>query len=86
MSVPVGETAVHLSRTRIVLGLLLLVGLVGYGGYGYVQQSQALSDAVAVQATVTDAGIDRREAGRGIEYVPRVEYTYRYRGETYTGD
>ncbi|MFD1634158.1 DUF3592 domain-containing protein [Haloplanus ruber] len=84
MNVPVGETAVHLSRKRIVLALL--VGLVGYGGYGYVQQSQALSNAVAVQATVTDAGTDRRETGRGIEYVPRVEYTYRYRGETYTSD
>lgn len=85
MNVPVGETAVHLSWRRIVFGLLL-VGLVGYGGYGYTQQSQALSDAVAVQATVTDAGIDRREAGRGIEYVPRIEYTYQYRGETYVGD
>jgi len=85
MKLPVGITTLHLSR-RSVLLLLLAVGLIGYGGYDYIQQSRAVNDAVAVRATVTDAHVDRLEGGRGIDYRPEVEYTYRYQGETYTSE
>jgi hypothetical protein len=86
MDVPIGNTTLHLTQKRALL-LLLAFGLLGVGGYEYVQQSQAIDDAVAVEATVTDATIDRIESGRGAtEYEPGISYTYRSEGRTYTND
>lgn len=86
MDVPIGSTTLHLTQRRALL-LLLALGLLGVGGYEYVQQSQAVDDAVAVEATVTDATIDRIESGRGAtEYEPEISYRYRYDGRTYTSD
>jgi len=85
MELPVGITTLHLSRKSVYL-LVLAVALIGAGGYSYVQQGQAVGDAVAVQATVDNARVERLDAGRGIDYEPEIEYTYRYRGETYTGE
>jgi hypothetical protein len=85
MELPVGITTLHLSRKSVYL-LVLAVALVGAGGYSYVQQGQAVGDAVAVQATVDSARVERLDAGRGIDYEPEIEYTYRYRGETYTSE
>ncbi|MFY4813711.1 DUF3592 domain-containing protein [Haloarcula argentinensis] len=85
MKVPLGITTLHLSRKSALL-LLLAVGLLGFGGYDYVQQSRAVNDAVAVQATITDARVDRLDGGRGIDYEPEIHYTYRYQGETYTSE
>ena len=85
MELPVGITTLHLSRKSVYL-LVLAVALVGAGGYSYVQQGQAVGDAVTVQATVDSARVERLDAGRGIDYEPEIEYTYRYRGETYTSE
>jgi len=66
----------------IVIGL----ALAGYGGYDYVQQSDAISNAVTVNATVTETGVDTVSQRRGgVEYKPTVTFTYRYEGESYTG-
>ena len=85
MELPVGITTLHLSRKSVYL-LVLAVALVGAGGYSYVQQGQAVGDAVTVQATVDNARVERLDAGRGIDYEPEIEYTYEYRGETYTSE
>jgi len=70
-----------------LLLLTIAFGLVvaGYGGYDYVQQSNAVEDAVAVETTVTDAAISE-SAGRGVSYRVTVEHTYRYRGTEYASD
>lgn len=83
MKVPLGITTLHLSQ-RSALLLLLAVGLIGFGSYDYVQQSQAITNAVAVEATVTAASVDRIDDRRGIDYAPDIEYRYQYQGETYT--
>ncbi|MGB9951181.1 DUF3592 domain-containing protein [Haloarcula marismortui] len=85
MKVPLGITTLHLSQ-RSALLLLLAVGLLGFGGYDYVQQSQAVDNAVPVQATITDSSVDRMDGGRGIDYEPEIRYTYQYQGETYTSE
>jgi len=85
MELPVGITTLHLSRESVYL-LVLAIALVGGGGDSYAQQGQAVDDAVAIQATVDSARVERLDAGRGIDYEPEIEYTYRYRGETYTSD
>ena len=86
MRIPLGITTLHLSRPQVLL-LLLAVGFIGYNGYDYTVQSRAMSDAVAVDAAVSDTEILRDDDGRNqIQYVPDVVYTYQYRGETYTSD
>lgn len=86
MDVPIGSTTLHITQRRALLFLLAL-GLLGVGGYEYVQQSQAVDDAVTVEATVADATVDRIESGRGAtEYEPEISYTYRYDSQTYTSD
>lgn len=68
-------------------GLLILVlglALAGFGAYDYVQQSEAISKAVTVDATVTDTNVDRVSQRRGTEYRPEVTFEYTYRGESYT--
>jgi hypothetical protein len=85
MELPVGITTLHLSRKSVSL-LFLALALVGFGGYSYVQQGQAVDNAVTVQATVDSAHVERIDSRRSIEYEPDIEYTYQYRGETYTND
>jgi membrane protein implicated in regulation of membrane protease activity len=85
MELPVGITTLHLSRKSLYL-LVLAVALVGAGGYSYVQQGQAVDDAVTVQATVDSAQVERIDSRRSIDYEPEIKYTYRYRGETYTSE
>jgi hypothetical protein len=85
MEIPVGITTLHFSRKSVYL-LVLAVALVGAGGYSYVQQGQAVSDAVTVQATVDSARVERIETRRGVDYEPEIEYTYEYQGETYTSE
>jgi hypothetical protein len=68
--------------------LVLGLGLTGYGAYDYAQQSGALRNAVEVNATITDVGIETEGASTkdaGVNYEPRVEFTYEYRGNAYTG-
>ena len=69
------------------IGILLLVGLafVTYGGYDYVQQSDAVDDAVSVEATIEETSIS--EVGRrGVDYDVQIEFTYQYQGIKYTSD
>ena len=85
MEIPVGITTLHLSRKGVYL-LVLAVALVGAGGYSYVQQGQAVGDAITVQATVDSAQLERIDSRRSIDYEPEIEYTYEYQGETYRSE
>jgi len=73
------------STTRGAL-VLLVVGLAaaGFGGYDYLQQSEAVDDAVTVDAEVIETGVETVSGGRrgGVEYRPTVQFTYD--GESYT--
>jgi hypothetical protein len=85
MELPVGITTLHLSRKSLYL-LLLAAALIGLGGYSYTQQGQAVDTAVTVQATVNSAQVERIDTRRSIDYEPEIEYTYQYRGTTYTSE
>ncbi|WP_132058614.1 DUF3592 domain-containing protein [Halorussus amylolyticus] len=72
-------------------GLLFLViglGASGFGAYDYVQQSDAVNEAVEVDATVVETGVDSVRGGSspGVDYKPEVTFEYEYDGETYTGN
>ena len=66
---------------------LLLIGLAvtGYGAYDYTQQSNAVDDAVAVDAAITDVGVESTSTGSspGTDYRPTVRFTYEYEGTEY---
>lgn len=68
--------------------LLLVVGLAAtsFGAYDYIQQSDAVDDAVEVDAEVVAVGVDAAAGGSsaGTDYRPTAEFTYEYDGETYT--
>ncbi|SDY93334.1 Protein of unknown function [Halopenitus persicus] len=68
--------------------LFLLVGLaaIGYGGFDYVNQQQAIDSAVEVNATIlnTDVEADGTSSSAGVEYYPTVRFEYVYQGERYT--
>ena len=69
-----------------IIVVVLSVGLVGYGGYDYTQQSEAVANAVEVDATVVETGVEESSSRRGgVEYHPTVEFRYRYDGANYTG-
>ncbi|SDY23136.1 DUF3592 domain-containing protein [Halobellus clavatus] len=70
--------------------LYVMIGLAiaSYGGYDYVQQTEAVRDSVQVNATVTELSIETdsgTSSNPGIEYDPTVEFEYRYNGTQYTG-
>jgi hypothetical protein len=67
----------------MLIALVIGLGLAGYGGYDYVQQSNAVDDAVAVETTVIDTEISESD-GRRLYYRVTVEHTYQYRGTEYT--
>lgn len=68
---------------------VLLVGLAvtGYGVYDHTQQADAVASAVEVDATVTEVGVESQSAGStsGVNYEPRVRFSYEYGGTTYEG-
>lgn len=77
---------VAISVTPIILLTLALgLGIAGYGGYDYVQQTDAVNNAVAVETAVVETEISRSE-GRQFYYRVRVEHTYEYQGDEYTSD
>lgn len=85
------QASVRGTPIEITTGMLLfaLIGLalVGYGGYDYIQQTEAVDDAVEVEGTVVETSISEIESGRsGIEYDARVEFTYQHQGTEYTSD
>lgn len=84
MRFTVRETPVTVTPL-ILLAIVLGIGVAGYGGYDYVQQSNAVEDAVVIETTVTEAEVDR-STGRRVYYRLSVEHTYRYRGTRYTSE
>ncbi|MFC7097696.1 DUF3592 domain-containing protein [Halobaculum marinum] len=67
--------------------VMLVVGLAvtGFGAYDYTQQSDAVADAVDVDAVVVETGVEATSTGSaGADYRPTVEFTYEYDGESYT--
>ncbi len=84
MNVSVRGTPATITTATVVL-LLVGLGIAGYGGYDYLQQQEAIDDAVPVESTVVDTAIDR-SAGRGLHYRVTVNHTYRYNGTGYTSE
>lgn len=86
LNVTVGGRQVDSVRGGLAI-LLLGLCVAGYGGYDYAQQSGALEDAVEVEATVTEAGVEAvGGSSSGTKYEPRVSYQYTYAGTTYEDD
>ena len=69
-----------------ILAVAIGLAIAGFGAYDYVQQNDAVENAIEVNATVTEMHIDtvsnRRAAS---DYKPIVTLEYSYGGETYTG-
>ncbi|TKX73095.1 DUF3592 domain-containing protein [Halorubrum sp. GN11_10-6_MGM] len=67
--------------------VMLLIGLAvtGYGAYDYTQQSDAVEDAITVDATITDLDVESTSTGSsaGVDYRPTVRFTYEYDGTEY---
>ncbi|WP_424013951.1 DUF3592 domain-containing protein [Halorubrum xinjiangense] len=74
-------------KTRRGAVLMLLIGLAatGYGAYDYTQQSNAVADAVEVDAEITELGVESTSAGSSadVDYRPVVRFTYEYEGTAY---
>ncbi|ELZ51516.1 hypothetical protein C464_00674 [Halorubrum coriense DSM 10284] len=74
-------------KTRRGAVIMLLVGLAatGYGAYDYTQQSNAVADAVTVDAEITDLAVESTSSGSStdVDYRPVVRFTYEYEGTAY---
>ncbi|SEH68082.1 Protein of unknown function [Halopenitus malekzadehii] len=82
---PIGDS----DRNSVRKGILfLLVGLavIGYGGFDYVTQQQAIDSGVSVNATILETGVEADGTGSstGVEHYPTVRFEYVYQGERYT--
>nr|WP_263623522.1 DUF3592 domain-containing protein [Saliphagus infecundisoli] len=68
--------------------IMLVIGLVatGYGVYDYTQQSDAVADAVEVNAEIAELDVESTSAGSstGVDYRPTVRFTYEYEETSYT--
>lgn len=84
MQVTVRGTLIAVTPLMLV-AIVLGIGVAGYGGYDYIQQSNAVDDAVAVETTVLDAQVSESD-GRRLYYRVTVEHTYQYRGTEYTSE
>jgi hypothetical protein len=73
---------------KAVLYILVGVAIASYGGYDYVQQTEAVRNSVEVDATLTEVSIETNSgtsSNPGTKYEPSVEFEYTYNGTTYTG-
>lgn len=84
MDFSVAGRGMEYSRGELVMILIALL-IIGYAGYDYVQQINAIQTAVAVNATITEVGITLSDGG-GMDYFPEITYEYQYKGTNYTGD
>jgi len=86
MEFSVRGTPVEITAGTVIF-VLIGLAVAGYGGYDYVQQSEAIEDAVEVDATVVETSISEVDSGRsGIEHDAHVEFRYQFRGTEYTSD
>ncbi|RAW46262.1 DUF3592 domain-containing protein [Halorubrum sp. 48-1-W] len=71
-----------------LLYIVIGIAIISYGGYDYVQQTEAVRDSVEVDATITELSIETdsgTSASPGANYEPVVEFEYTYNGTGYTG-
>ncbi|EMA24215.1 DUF3592 domain-containing protein [Haloarcula amylolytica] len=71
-----------------VLYLVVGIAIASYGGFDYVQQTEAVRNSVEVDANITELGIETdsgTSSNPGVKYEPNVEFEYTYNGTTYTG-
>jgi len=67
--------------------LVLSIAITGFGVYDYTQQSDAVANAVEVDATITDTGVDTVSTRRGgADYKPTVSFEYRFEGTEYSSN
>ncbi|MGQ3330469.1 DUF3592 domain-containing protein [Halorubrum sp. FL23] len=85
MEFTVRGTPVRVTKGTVILVLVCLTGIT-FGGYDYVQQSEAVDDAVPVEATIEEASVTQSESRGGSEYYVQIEFTYQFQGTQYTGD
>ncbi|WP_135828201.1 DUF3592 domain-containing protein [Halorussus halobius] len=82
-----GRSLSAVSLRRSLLVVLVGLGAGGFGVYDYVQQNQAVENAVEVDATVVETGVDASSSRRGgPDYSPEATFEYSYQGESYTGN
>lgn len=71
-----------------LLYIIIGVAVLSYGGYDYVQQTEAVRDSVEVDATITELSIETdsgTSSSPGRNYEPIVAFDYTYNGTEYTG-
>jgi len=76
------------SLAGALLYVAIGLAIASYGGYDYVQQTEAVRDSVQVNATITQLSIETgsgTSSNPGTEYEPIVEFAYTYNGTQYTG-
>jgi len=84
-----GDDGLSISGPNTVRGavLMLMIGLAatGYGAYDYTQQSNAVEDAVEVDAAIAELDVESTSSGSStdVSYRPTVRFTYEYDGTTY---
>lgn len=69
-----------------VLILLVGIALVGYGAYDYQQQSDAVENAIAVNATITGTDIETDTSRGDQDFVPEATFDYRYQDTSHTSN
>jgi len=78
-------TPVRITKGTVVL-IVICLGGITFGGYDYVQQSEAVDDAVTVEATIQEASVYQSGSRGSSDYHVQIEFTYRFQGAEYTGD
>jgi len=71
-----------------LLYILIGIAITSYGGYDYVQQTEAVRESVEVDATITELDIEAdsgTSSNPGADFDPVVEFEYTYNGDEYTG-
>jgi len=71
-----------------LLYMLIGIAIVSYGGYDYVQQTEAVRESVEVEATITELSVETdsgTSSSPGVDYDPTVAFNYVYNGTEYTG-
>jgi hypothetical protein len=69
---------------QVAVMLLLGLGTIGYGAYGYTAQTSALDSAETVDATIVSTSVETHSNRRGTEYSPKATFEYTHEGESYT--